>query len=155
MWTTKHSRIKQYHKEGRALRTETVINDTYDFAVGRRLKNLDDLKQIGFAANRRLLRVETLSHDCTIGADVLDDLHRPTHIDGQRTSALRFGDPRVQAVQALLAEAPWAVDEEEPHPRVKSGRLPGATKVTLCIEYLLWTCARQPALRWTGQDRVI
>ena len=26
----KHSRIKQYHKEGRALRTETVINDTYD-----------------------------------------------------------------------------------------------------------------------------
>ena len=31
----KHSRIKQYHKEGRALRTETVINDTYDFDVGR------------------------------------------------------------------------------------------------------------------------
>ena len=56
----KHSRIKQYHKEGRALRTETVINDTYDFDVGRRLKNLDDLKQIGFAANRRLLGVERL-----------------------------------------------------------------------------------------------
>ena len=43
----KHSRIKQYHREGRALRTETVINDTYDFAVGRRLRNLDDLKKIG------------------------------------------------------------------------------------------------------------
>ena len=28
----KHSRIKQYHKEGQALRTETTINDTYDFA---------------------------------------------------------------------------------------------------------------------------
>ena len=53
----KHSRIKQYHKEGRALRTETVINDTYDFNVGRRLCNLDDLKRIGFAANRRLLQV--------------------------------------------------------------------------------------------------
>ena len=27
----KHSRIKQYHnKEGRALRTETIINDSYD-----------------------------------------------------------------------------------------------------------------------------
>ena len=38
----KHSRIEQYHKEGRALRTETVINDTYDFDVGRRLKSLDD-----------------------------------------------------------------------------------------------------------------
>ena len=37
----KHSRIKQYHKEGRALRTETIINDSYDFDVGRRLDNLD------------------------------------------------------------------------------------------------------------------
>ena len=54
----KHSRIKQYHKEGRALRTETVINDTYDFDVGRRLGNLEDLKKIGFAANRRLLGVQ-------------------------------------------------------------------------------------------------
>ena len=89
----KHSRIKQYHKEGRALRTETVINDTYDFDVGRRLKNLDDLKQIGFAANRRLLGVQRLSHDCTIGAETLATLHRPAHIDGQRASALRFGGP--------------------------------------------------------------
>ena len=78
----KRSRIKQYYKEGRALRTETVINDTYDFGIGRRLRNLDDLKKIGFAANRRLLGVQTLSHDCTIGADVLDGLHRPAHIDG-------------------------------------------------------------------------
>ena len=98
----KHSRIKQYHKEGRALRTETVINDTYDFAVGRRLKNLDDLKKIGFAANRRLLGVQRLSHDCTVGADALDELHRPVCIDGQRASALRFGDRRVQALFAAL-----------------------------------------------------
>ena len=99
----KRSRIKQYYKEGRALRTETVINDTYDFGIGRRLRNLDDLKKIGFAANRRLLGVQTLSHDCTIGADVLDGLHRPAHIDGQRASALRFGDPRVQALCAAAA----------------------------------------------------
>ena len=98
----KHSRIKQYHKEGRALRTETVINDTYDFDVGRRLSNLDDLKKIGFAANRRLLGVQRLSHDCTLGADVLDELHRPVMIDGQRASALRFGDRRVQSLFAAL-----------------------------------------------------
>ena len=73
----KHSRIKQYHKEGRALRTETVVNDTYDFNVGRRLKNLDDLKKIGFTANRRLLSVQRISHDCAIGAQRFDDLHRP------------------------------------------------------------------------------
>ncbi len=98
----KHSRIKQYHKEGRALRTETVINDTYDFDVGRRLCNLDELKRIGFAANRRLLRVQRISHDCAIGAEKFDDLHRPWVVDGQRASALRFGDPRVQALLVAL-----------------------------------------------------
>ena len=96
------SRVKQYHKEGRALRTETVINDTYDFDVGRRLKNLDDLKQIGFTANRRLLGVERLSHDGSIGAETLAALHRRALVDGQRASTLRFGDLRVQALLAAL-----------------------------------------------------
>jgi len=36
----KKSKVKQYHKEGQALRTETTINDTYDFAVGRALRHL-------------------------------------------------------------------------------------------------------------------
>ena len=79
-----------------------MINYTYDFAVGRRLRNLDDLKKIGFAANRRLLGVQRLSYDCTVGADVLDELHRPVTIDGQRASALRFGDRRVQSIFAAL-----------------------------------------------------
>ena len=42
----KRSRIKQYHKEGRALRTETVINDSYDFDIGRRLSNFDQLREL-------------------------------------------------------------------------------------------------------------
>ena len=58
--------------------------------------------RIGFTANRRLLGVQRLSHDCTLGADVLDRLHRPALIDGQRASALRFGDPRVQSLLAAL-----------------------------------------------------
>ena len=98
----KRSRIKQYHKEGRALRTETVVNDTYDFDIGRRLRNLDDLKRVGFAANRRLLRVQRISHDCHVGAERFDDLHRSRIVDGQRASALRFGDPRAQALFAAL-----------------------------------------------------
>ena len=81
---------------------EQASNDTYDFDIGRRLRNLDDLKKIGFAANRRLLGVQRLSHDCTLGADMLDGLHRPALIEGQRASALRFGDPRVQALFAAL-----------------------------------------------------
>ena len=60
------------------------------------------LQQIGFTANRRLLGVERRSHDATIGAETLAALHRPAHIDGQRASTLRFGDPRVQVVLAAL-----------------------------------------------------
>jgi hypothetical protein len=60
----KRSRIKQYHKDGQALRTETTINDTHDFGVGRLLHNLAELRRIGFAANRRMLEIEQISHDC-------------------------------------------------------------------------------------------
>jgi hypothetical protein len=35
----KKTRIKQYHKEGQALRTETTINNTRDFDIGRRIEN--------------------------------------------------------------------------------------------------------------------
>jgi hypothetical protein len=98
----KHSRIKQYLKLGRALRTEIVINNTYDFAIGRRLCNLPALRQLGFQANRRLLSVETLSHDCFVGDQVFAALSRPVHHDGQRAAALRYGDPRVMALMSAL-----------------------------------------------------
>jgi hypothetical protein len=98
----KNTHLKQYHKEGRALRTETTINDAYDFDVGRRLHNLPRLRQIGFAANRRVLEVEKLSHDCHLGAERFQTLQQPVEVDGQRGSAMRFGDPRVQALLAVL-----------------------------------------------------
>jgi len=98
----KNTHLKQYHKEGRGLRTETTINDTYDFGVGRRLHNLPQLRQIAFPANRRVLEVETISHDCNVGADAFDQMQRPSEVQGQRASALRFGDPRVQALLAVV-----------------------------------------------------
>lgn len=98
----KKTRIKQYHKQGRALRTETTINDTREFDVGRRLINLPKLRQIGFQANRRLLRVQTLSHNCLLGQEVFERTESPIEVDGQRASALRFGQPRVQAVLSAL-----------------------------------------------------
>ena len=54
----KNTKIKQYHKEGRALRTETTINDPREFGLSKRLTNLPALRQIGFSANRRLLGVK-------------------------------------------------------------------------------------------------
>jgi len=98
----KNSRIKEYFKEGRALRVETTINDTRDFRIGRRLKNLPELRGIGFAANRRLLDVQTLSHDCAVGEDTWESVVRPITVGEQRASALRFDDPRVQALFLAL-----------------------------------------------------
>jgi hypothetical protein len=98
----KNTRIKQYHKEGRALRTETTINHTRDFGIGKLLKNLPALRQVGFQANRRLLDVQKVSHDCSIGEDAFHRVVHPTQVDGQRASALRFGDKRVQALFAVL-----------------------------------------------------
>ena len=98
----KNARIKQYHKENRALRTETTINNTYDFGIGRRLHNLPALRQIGFAANRRLVEVERLSHDCILSEDTLRTIDRPVTVGRQRASGLRFADPRVQSLLHAL-----------------------------------------------------
>jgi hypothetical protein len=112
----KKSKVKQYHKEGQALRTETTINDTYDFAIGRALHNLPALREIGFAANRRLLHVESLSHDCLIGEDHLHALTSPVLVDDQRAAGLRFGDRRVHALMhalCLFALAPTGFRHRE------------------------------------------
>jgi hypothetical protein len=60
------------------------------------------LRQIGFGANRRILELEKLTHDCSIGQQSFQQLQQPADIEGQRVSALRFGDPRVQALFAIL-----------------------------------------------------
>jgi len=99
----KNARIRQYHKENRALRTETTINNSYDFGVGRRLHNLPKLREIGFAANRRLIEVERLSHDCMLTEDTFRTINNPVAADRQRASGLRFADPRAHALlQALI-----------------------------------------------------
>jgi hypothetical protein len=99
----KNTRIKQYHKENRALRTETTINNSYDFGVGKRLHNLAKLREIGFAANRRLIEVERLSHDCMLTEDTFRTINGPVAAGRQRASGLRFADPRAHALlQALI-----------------------------------------------------
>jgi len=100
----KHDKIKQYHKLGTAIRTETTINNTRDFGLSKRLTNLPALRQIGFAANRRLLGVQRISHDPIRGARAFTALTAPIiHHNGTRIPGLRFGDTRVHALlQALL-----------------------------------------------------
>jgi hypothetical protein len=98
----KSTRIKQYFKEERALRTETTINDTRDFGLGRRLCNLPALRAIGFGANRRVLEVEHITQDCQLAESVFEQVNRPRLVDGQRAAALPFGNARVMALLQAL-----------------------------------------------------
>jgi hypothetical protein len=99
----KNTKVKQYHKLDRALRTETTINDSRDFGIGKRLCNLPALREVGFSANRRLLAVQRLSHDPTIGAQAITDLTSPTHTAaGARVPALPIDSARTQALLAAL-----------------------------------------------------
>ena len=101
----KSSRLKQYFKEGRALPTETVICDSRDFGIGRRVcaRNWYALRAVGEAANRRLCDAE--AQDAQPAPDVVTfaKVTRPsTTDDGLYAPGLRFGDPRVMAILASL-----------------------------------------------------
>ena len=99
----KHTTIKQYHKEGKALRTETTINDTRDFGIGKRLTNLPALREIGYTANRRLLCVQQLGHDPITGTDALAAITGTrTTATGARIPGLRFADRRTHALLSAL-----------------------------------------------------
>jgi hypothetical protein len=101
----KHSRIKEYLKEGRALRIETVVNTPTDLGCQRRLINLPELQAKARAANRRLLEVQRAGQGCAIESALFERISQPSLEEGQRTGALRFGDPRVMALTGALCVA--------------------------------------------------
>jgi hypothetical protein len=83
--------------------TETTINDTRDFNIGKRLTNLPALRGIGFSANRRLLGVQRLSHDPARGAEVFAAVNDPIiTTEGHRIAGLRFTDARAHALLSAL-----------------------------------------------------
>lgn len=99
----KHSRSKEYFKEGRALRIETVVNDPTDLGVLRRLVHLPELQARARDVNRRLLDHERVGQGCVLASPAFERIARPSLVDGRRAPALRFGDPRVQALAGALA----------------------------------------------------
>ena len=76
-------------KEGRALRTEATLNQPH-FGIGEELTNLAAMAEVGYAANRRLLDAECISHDPADGAAALEAITSPvisttcTRIPGMR-----------------------------------------------------------------------
>jgi hypothetical protein len=105
----RHSRIKQYLKDGRALRIETVINSPTDLGCQRRLHNLDELQGKARAINRRLLDAERAGQGCVLASPAFARVTHPTIEEGRRAPALRFGDPRVMALTGALCTTTHAV----------------------------------------------
>jgi hypothetical protein len=96
--------LKQYFKEGRALRTEGTFRNPKDFNVNKGLPNFGYLQQIGRQINRRLLEVERVSQNSGLSADGIQRVVQPTvSDDGQKAPGLRFGDPRVMALMLTLS----------------------------------------------------
>ena len=104
------SRLKQYLKDGVALRIETVINDPRDLNCNRMLANLPQLQHKTRAINDRLLHTEAVGQDTTLVSPVIERITRPTLTrDGRKAPALRFGDLRVQALAGATAALLLAV----------------------------------------------
>jgi hypothetical protein len=108
----KHSALKQYFKDGRGLRTEMMVNNMADFGFNKGVANFADIVAFGYQCNNRLLEQLQLSQDCFLPLDQVRHLGQPTHLDnGQRASALRFGDPRVMALMAALTRHAYVISE--------------------------------------------
>ncbi len=106
----KNSRLKQYLKDGKALRVETVVNDARDLGCNRMLSNLAELEAKARAINNHLLQTETVGQGTALVSPVIERLTTPTVTDdGRKAPALRFGDLRVQALAGALANMLFAV----------------------------------------------
>jgi len=86
----KHSKVKQYFKDSRALRTETTINDPYDFGVGRLLtaENWRALLAVGQQTNQRLLDTQLAAFECAPDPAALQAVVLPSVHDGQPAPGL-------------------------------------------------------------------
>ena len=125
----KHTRVKQYFKLGRALRTETTFNDSYDFDIGRALGNLPRLRTVGRHVNHRLLSLERVAQHAAIASQTVERVVLPTVTDdGQRIPALRWGEPRTMALfsgVAAFAFAPEGFANRQLRDRVAALHDPG------------------------------
>ena len=54
------------------------------------------------AANRRILDVQRAGQGCAIGPTLFERIQQAYTREGQRTGALRFGDPRAMALAGAL-----------------------------------------------------
>lgn len=98
----KGSRVKEYLKEGRAIRIETVINNPTDIGCKRRIAHLGQLGALCREVNRRILNVQRVASAPSLSTSLFERVALPDGRAGHRTVALRYGDPRPMALMAAL-----------------------------------------------------
>src|SRR5499425_2457386 len=133
----KHSRVKQYLKDGKAMRIETVVNSPRDLGCLARLPHLGELQDKARAANRRILDAERAGQGTVLASPAFERVAHPsTDAEGRRTPALRFGDPRVMALAGALCQTLLAATGfTNKNLRVLMTGLPGSTYTPGQITY--------------------
>ncbi len=76
----KTSRVKEYLKEGRAIRIETVINSPLDIGVKRRIGHLLELGAVCREVNRRILHVQRVASAPSIPGRASSGSHCRTNV---------------------------------------------------------------------------
>jgi hypothetical protein len=90
---------------------------THDFYIGKNLRNLPALRRIGLQANRRLLQVQRISHDCILAEEAFQKNNRPAQVTSP--TRLRTALRRSQGASSLAC--PLAVST--PAHRLSNRRL--------------------------------
>ena len=81
----------------------------WDLDVAHRLEHLPELQAKARQVNHRLLMIERAGQDCAIETALFEQISQPYAREGQRTGALRFGDPRAMALAGALCVMVHAV----------------------------------------------
>jgi hypothetical protein len=132
----KHSRVKQYLKDGRALRIETVVNSPGDLRCHRRLAHLDELQAKARDVNARLLDTERVGQGCVFASPAFERVAQSSvTTEGRRAPALRFGDPRVMALLGALCVSLNAVGFTSRSLRAQVSRLLGVVYTPSQMSY--------------------
>jgi hypothetical protein len=90
----------QYLKEGRALRTETTINQPRDLGIGKELTNLAAMAKAGYTASRRLATPNASATTPPPGPPPWKPTNPVISTTCTRVPGMRFPDPRLQALLA-------------------------------------------------------
>src|SRR6266851_2186234 len=131
----KNSRVKQYLKDGVALRIETVVNSPDDLGCRRMLSNLPELQAKARAINDRLLHTETAGKGMVLVSPVIERITRPT-VTGITNRSLR-------ALMTGLLHRPYSMNQAsyDLARLARNGlitRVPGRNRYTLTRDGLLF-----------------